>query len=468
MKHYLFLIFLFRASFSLGQEILWERKFGWQLDDQIFDGFALSTDYAIFVGTCFKYGTTVNGNIKNGLVAGKVNIETGDTLWFKPLGMYCERPKCVLGENGLFYIVVAESVTPYRLRMLISDTNGNVIFSRTLDSTGSIGTNPEKLIRTSDGQFLLTGSMRGLGPGISVDMFALKFDALGNVLWNNRYNSNPNCSGNHVEETPEGHYILSGNAGARIWRVEVDSAGNVVNDDFLYQTPTSVIFDQSAKVYAGPYEKNYLAGGIRSTPSRGYIGKHELQGNVKNWGGETIGGIGSSYLNNDGALLFEKGGADSSFYWKVSKDSAIVWKLRLDGRLGTIGAGINKLVYLPDSSAIGLGAVLYLTSQGLDFYFCRISNVGVPYDPQNPNTAMKSKTKGESLVPYPNPMASSLVFKGLKENGMLYLFNLKGQVVKQMEIKPYQRVYLSDLPRGMYPYRIQTVNHLYTGKLVKE
>lgn len=453
--------------FCLGQEIVWEKKFGWQQDDAFYDGFAISESRCILIGKTFKYGDIINGHLTYGLAAVKINHLTGDTLWMKSLSFFTFPPKAAFGQNNLIYIVSSRSLTPRRLTLTIMDTNGNVVYRPVLDSLDDLPS-VEKLIATSDGNFLVTGSRRGLGPTLTVDMFALKFDFLGNVLWNNRYNANPNCSGNHVEETPEGHYVLSGHAGARIWRVEVDSAGNVLDDGFLYQTPTSVKFDQSAKVHSGPYEKNYLVGGIMTTPSRGYIGKHAFQGNLKNWGGETIGGIGSSFLNNDGAILFEKGGADSSFYWKVSKDSAIVWKMRLDGRLGTIGAGINKLVYLPDSSAIGLGAVLYLTSQSLDFYLCRITNVGVPYDPQNPNTTVNGRTKGESLLPYPNPVASSLVFKGLKQVGLLCLYDLKGQIVKQLEIKPYQRVYISDLPAGLYPYRIQTLDQVYTGKLIKE
>ena len=65
-----------------------------------------------------------------------------------------------------------------------------------------------------------------------------------------------------------------------------------------------------------------------------------------------------------------------------------------------------------------------------DFYFCRISNVGGPYDPSI-IISTNSKIKSENLVPYPNPVTSSLVFKGLKEEGFLYLYDLKGQRVHQ-------------------------------------
>lgn len=363
--------------------------------------------------------------------------------------------------------MATESAPPNRLRMLMVDTNGNVIFRRTLDSTGN-GPSIEKLIRTNDGNFLVTGSRLGLGPTLSVDMFALKFDFLGNVLWNNRYSGNPNCGGNNIEETPEGHYILSGNAGARIWRVEVDSAGNAVNDDFLYQTPTSIVFDERTTVMEHPYSRRILSGNIRSSTSKYYFAQHEKTSNLVHWGGEQVGGIQKPWINNDGSILQVRA---NGFYVlnRYNGDSTILWSIDWSGHLGAQNFFFNKLIYLPDSSGIILGKLGYIfTSAADEFYFCRISNVGVPYDPQNPNTAVKPKTKAESLVPYPNPVSSSLVFKGLKEEGYLRVYDLKGQVVKEQAIKPYQRVYLSNLPPGMYPYRIQSVRQVYIGKILKQ
>jgi len=199
--------------------------------------------------------------------------------------------------------------------------------------------------------------------------------------------------------------------------------------------------------------------------ARNYLSLRNQTGNQRIWGGETLGGIGKPFINTDGSFIFEIGGP-LSYFRKLNSDSSLAWQHPLDGTFGSLGSGFKQLIYLTDSSAIGVGSVFFLTSQSHDFYFCRITNVGVPYDPTI-IISTQPKIKGVDLIPYPNPTESSLVFKGLKEEGQLYLFNLKGQVVKQMEIKPYQRVYLNDLPAGLYPYRVQTKKGHHVGRVVR-
>lgn len=465
---FLFFLALFIPQYAVGQEVLWEKKFGWSSShEQFYDGISIDNElYAL--GTTDRFGAVYNGTFYPGVVVLKFT-GSGDTLWLKPVGYQSRSVKICKGENDLFYIVASIAYSsPTSLQLICLNSAGTVIFSLAIPDTEDPPV-VEKFIRTSDGNMLLTGSRQAIqGTGNQQDMFAIKLDLLGNVIWNNRYSSHPYCSGNQVEETPEGHYILSGNAGSKIWRLEVDSAGNVVDDDFLYQTPSAVIFDQTAAVTSHPFSSNILTGRMNGATTRFYLGRHTISTNQKMFGGEKPGGVGRPFVNNDGNFWLTFGSTDSTNLKKLNQDSVVLANIPLRGRMGAFGAGIDKLIYLPDSSAIGVGALGYLTSLGTDFYFCRIKNVGVPYDPQNPNTAVKNKTKRENLEPYPNPVASSLVFKGLKESGMLYLFDLRGQIIKQLQVKPYQRVYLSDLPAGLYPYRIQTVNHVYTGKIIKE
>jgi hypothetical protein len=467
MKYGLLLFFLLGTIRLFAQQILWEKKFGWTRDDEFNDGVQISENSAIAIGRSRKFGTVVGSTSKLGMIAVKINLSTGDTNWLKPLNQLCYEPKCVMGDNNLIYIVASESISPNRLLLSLLDTNGNLFYRTTLDSNG-IAPSIEKIIRTTDGHFLIIGTRLGLN-GSSNDMYAVKFDWLGNVIWNRRYNANPNSGGNHVEENPYNQYLLSGNAGSRIWRIKIDSAGNVLEDNFLYQTPSFVNFNEyaSVKLHPNPDSSSVLSGMMSGSTSRFYLGRHLNVGNQKVFGGERPGGVGKPFINTDGNFWVAFGSPDSTNFKKLDQDSTVLANIPLRGRMNAFGAGITQLVYLPDESAIGLGGLFYMTSQATDFYFCRISNVGVPYDPSI-LVSNQEKIKGEVLCPFPNPTQSSLVFKGLKEDGVLYLYDLRGQVVKQLDIKPYQRIYLQDLPKGLYPYRVQTKKGFYVGKVVRE
>jgi len=269
-----------------------------------------------------------------------------------------------------------------------------------------------------------------------------------------------------VEENPYNEYLLSGNAGSRIWRIKVDSVGNELENNFLYQSPSLVNFDENTSIFLTPDSSNSISGTMIGSSQNYYFGKHSQGSNIKFWGGEQQGYMAEIRVNDDKSLVQYRANNAIFHLNRLNVDSSIIWSTNMSNRFGARSVILNQFIYLQDESAIVLGYLFYLTSQSNDFYFCRISNVGVPYDPSL-IVSNQPKIKGENLVPYPNPTESSLVFKGLKEEGQLYLFNLKGQVVKQMEIKPFQRVYLNDLPAGLYPYRIQTKKGHHVGRVVR-
>jgi len=469
MNKKILLIFLFVAGSCqlLAQDILWEKKFGWIRDDELLGGALISNNSLIAIGRSRKFGTSVGSSSYLGMVAIKINILSGDTLFIRSLNQFCDAPHCIMGDNNLVYVVASESLTPNRLLLSLLDTNGSLFYRTVLDSIGE-APSIEKVIRTNDGNFLVVGSRRGLTSNLTVDMFALKFNALGQVLWNNRYNANPYSGGNHLEETPEGHYLLSGNAGSKIWRLEVDSDGNQLNSNFLYQTPSFVNFNENTAVLLTPDSASSISGSVSGSVYNYYFGKHKNAGNVKVWGGEQPGYMAKSLVNVDNSIIQYRATNAIFHLNRLRADSSVIWSTNMSNRFSARSVILNSFIYLPDESAIALGYLFYLTTnQANDFYFCRISNVGIPYDPSI-IVSNQPKMKGEELTPYPNPVATSLVFKGLSAEGVLYIYDLKGKIVKEIPIKPYQRVYFSDVSKGLYLYRIQTTARYYSGKILKE
>ncbi len=65
------------------------------------------------------------------------------------------------------------------------------------------------VIETSDGGFILTGYTDSFGAG-SYDIYSLKLDGEGDVLWAGCYGGTENDVGNAIRETPDGGYIIGG------------------------------------------------------------------------------------------------------------------------------------------------------------------------------------------------------------------------------------------------------------------
>ena len=73
--------------------------------------------------------------------------------------------------------------------------------------------------------------------------------------------------------------------------------------------------------------------------------------------------------------------------------------------------------------------------------------------------------KGPSL--YPNPLANYFEVKNIDVPFELNLYDLNGKTVFKIKANGQQQISVSELPSGIYFYRILTENKNYTGKLLK-
>ncbi len=80
----------------------------------------------------------------------------------------------------------------------------------------------------------------------------------------------------------------------------------------------------------------------------------------------------------------------------------------------------------------------------------------------------KSKNQANSQnnpVLYPNPVKNQLFINGVKE-GNVEMYNLQGQLVLKAPLN--QTIELGHLTDGIYTYKLQIENKIYTGKIIKE
>jgi hypothetical protein len=137
-----------------------------------------------------------------------------------------------------------------------TDANGNVIWAKTYG--GANYDYAYSVQQTSDGGYILVGGTWSFGAGI-FDFFLIKTDENGNIQWAKTYGGTREDYGFSVQQTSDGGYIVAGHTvsfGAGNWDIfiiKTDANGNV----------------QWAKTYGGTSDD--LVRFVRQTSDGGYI-----------------------------------------------------------------------------------------------------------------------------------------------------------------------------------------------------
>jgi hypothetical protein len=156
------------------------------------------------------------------------------TLWTKTYGgSKFETGKYVIRTNdGGFMILgeICDSISnPNDILLIKTDSNGDSLWSK---EYGDIGDEKGNFIaQTSDGGYVVIGSTTSFGAA-DTDIFVIKTDSLGNVLWSKIYGDYGQDIGEYIQETNDGGYAIlgttdtSGLGYSSIYFIKTDANGN--------------------------------------------------------------------------------------------------------------------------------------------------------------------------------------------------------------------------------------------------
>jgi predicted secreted protein len=137
------------------------------------------------------------------------------------------------------------------LWLIKTDSSGNVIWSRTYGGEGNdYGTSVQQ---TADGGYIIVGHTSSSGDG-GADLWLFKTDSSGNVIWSRTYGGKEGDYGTAVQQTADGGYIVTGRTssygagGVDLWLIRTDGNGNI----------------EGAALKDGPGSKEGGAGGEKS------------------------------------------------------------------------------------------------------------------------------------------------------------------------------------------------------------
>jgi hypothetical protein len=217
-----FILILLAAS-AFGQDTVWTRNYGFNgTSEQGMSGCLTSDGGFAMAG----YTTSISGG-DAWIVRGDQN---GDTLWTRHYGgdrwqephFIAETSDGGLILTGKFNVAVGD----YEVGVIKLAANGDSLWGNLFGVAG-VQDGGNMVIELSDGNFLAVGEGRNAG---TTDLYMVKFDSLGNFIWERFHGSTGSDYAYGVVELADGGFAVTGtfsttSGSSDIWLVRTDSMG---------------------------------------------------------------------------------------------------------------------------------------------------------------------------------------------------------------------------------------------------
>ncbi|MCB0520983.1 MAG: gliding motility-associated C-terminal domain-containing protein [Saprospiraceae bacterium] len=173
----------------------------------------------------------------------------------------------MLHENGGLYVIgqgdpQGTSPSNVTIQFFNTDLNGNILWAKEFDVTGAINERTTRLFSTPDG-FLILGNYEAA----SNDIFIIKTDKLGNLLWSKGYGSGGDEFAYDMFFLNGQIYVVGetssfGSGGADFLLIKLGLNGNLQDSDCNFETAINV----TESDYNNPYDGSHplSVGGINT------------------------------------------------------------------------------------------------------------------------------------------------------------------------------------------------------------
>ncbi len=375
-------------------------------------------------------GQTFSDNLDIYLIRTDAN---GDTLWTKAIdNSFNEQGRSVIQtDDGGFLITGMGGTSDFGNKLILfkTDENGNVLWNNYIG--GEIGNSGNSLQQTSDGGFIITGyKATGIG---SCDLYLVKTNVYGDTLWTKGFSetgTNVACYGNDVRQTNDNGFIIAGNVqydagGCNIYLIRTNEYG-----DTLWTKTIGVLLDCGAE-------------SIQQTNDGGFI--------ISGW---------KRYLAGNPNIYILKTDSLGDSLWSKSFGgdySDVAFDLVVDSEGEFIITG-----YTDSYPSPGNGNAFLLK---LGYETCTDNIINSSH---------------YSMVNYPNPFnpTTTISFSIPEKNNVkLSIFNIKGQIVKTVINESFESGNHSviwhgndesgkPVGSGVYLYQIKTSSKIITKRMM--
>jgi hypothetical protein len=222
---------IFLIKTDANGNIIWAKTFGGTNWDEAFSVRQTSDGGYIVAGFTSSFNPSLGGDAF--LIKTDAN---GNIIWAKTYGgTYYDNAYSVQQTSDGGYIVAgyAEffSAGSYNIFLIKTNANGNIIWAKIYG--GPYWEDAFSVQQTSDGGYIVAGRTNSFNGGGSYDIFLIKTDANGNIIWAKTYGGMNFDEAYSVQQTSDGGYIVAGytrsfGAGsADIFLIKTNANGNI-------------------------------------------------------------------------------------------------------------------------------------------------------------------------------------------------------------------------------------------------
>lgn len=136
---------------------------------------------------------------------------SGDTLWTKTLGWGQGVGYSVQQTSDGGYIIGADldnfDGQSYNVYLIKTNANGDVLWEKTFGGNDyDYGGSAQQ---TTDGGYVIVGNTRSIGAGL-FDVYLIKTNSNGDTVWTKTFGGTDQESGSSVQQTTDGRYVIAG------------------------------------------------------------------------------------------------------------------------------------------------------------------------------------------------------------------------------------------------------------------